>query len=89
MVGVRATNGEQPVAPPTLRHVVLVGGTPAEWSAIGDPAWGHRLAELGKVADHVGAGWLALYPYGPGEDDGGAAPPSTAPPRTETSAPAP
>jgi hypothetical protein len=59
-----ATKGE-----PALRHIVLVGGTPGEWTALGDPLWEHRLAELGKVADHVGANWLALYPYGPDGDD--------------------
>ena len=64
MAGVTtATKGE-----PALRHVMLVGGTPGEWEALGEPLWEHRLAELGKVADHVGANWLALYPYGP---DGG------------------
>ena len=37
-----------------------------------EPLWEHRLAELGKVADHVGANWLALYPYGPDGGDVGA-----------------
>lgn len=70
MRNVTTTKGE-----PALRHVVLVGGAPAAWSALGDHAWEHRLAELGKVADHVGAGWLTLYPYGPdGSDPTPAAP---------------
>ena len=64
MAGVTTvTKGE-----PALRHVVLVGGTPAEWAALGEHAWEHRLAELGKVADHVGAAWLTLHPYGPGDE---------------------
>ena len=89
MDAVRATNVEQaPGPPPALRHVVLVGGTPAEWTATGDDAWRHRLAELGKVADHVGASWLALYPYGPDDDGAGraddpSADPSDGPGRTE------
>lgn len=57
---VAASNDEH-----ALRHVVLVGGSPAEWVELGDDAWTHRLAELAKVADHVGASWLALRPYGP------------------------
>jgi undecaprenyl diphosphate synthase len=46
-----------------LRHIVLVGGTPADWDAFGEHAWSRRLAELGKVAEHVGASWLVLRPY--------------------------
>ncbi|MEN9644454.1 MAG: hypothetical protein RL238_1123 [Actinomycetota bacterium] len=49
---------------PALRHVIVVGGTPAEWAAMTDEQWRDRLAELGKVADHVGASWLTLRPYG-------------------------
>ena len=64
-----------------LRHVVLVGGTPAEWDALGEQLWVHRLAELGKVADHVGASWLVLHPYGP---DGGAGAAPASPTRTDT-----
>jgi len=49
----------------SLRHVIVVGGTPAEWAALPAEQWASRLAELGKVADHVGARWLALRPFGP------------------------
>ena len=52
-----------------LRHLVLVGGAPPEWAAMGEAAWEHRLAELGKGTDHVGASWLALRPYGPASGD--------------------
>ena len=66
MAGVTTvTTGE-----PALRHIVLVGGTPAEWSTLGEHAWEHRLAELGKVADHVGASWLTLHPRGPDDEPG-------------------
>jgi undecaprenyl diphosphate synthase len=34
-----------------------------------DQLWSARLDELGKVADHVGANWLTLRPYG-GDDNG-------------------
>jgi undecaprenyl diphosphate synthase len=52
-----------------LRHIIVVGGTVAEWAAVNDDGWADRLDELGKVADHVGANWLTLRPY-----TGGAAP---------------
>jgi len=46
-----------------LRHIIVVGGTLAEWAAMTDEQWSERLDELGKVADHVGASWLSLRPY--------------------------
>jgi undecaprenyl diphosphate synthase len=49
----------------TLRHVIVVGGSLAEWEELPDDQWADRLAELGKVADHVGAGWLVVRPFGP------------------------
>lgn len=49
---------------PALRHVIVVGGTPDEWAAMSEQQWRDQLAELGKVADHVGASWLTLRPYG-------------------------
>jgi len=45
-----------------LQHVIVVGGTVAEWAALSDEQWSSRLAELGKVTDHVGASWLTLRP---------------------------
>jgi undecaprenyl diphosphate synthase len=50
----------------SLHHVIVVGGTLAEWAALPDDQWAVRMAELGKVADHVGADWLILRPFGPG-----------------------
>jgi undecaprenyl diphosphate synthase len=49
-----------------LRHVLIVGGTLDDWSATAEEQWEHRLADLGKVAEHVGASWLTIRPYGPG-----------------------
>jgi undecaprenyl diphosphate synthase len=47
----------------TLHHIIVVGGTTAEWAAdTADRAV--RLAELGKVVDHVGASWLTVRPFG-------------------------
>lgn len=47
---------------PTLRHVLLVGGTSAEWQSLDDAAWQQRLQSLGAVADGAGAQWLTLRP---------------------------
>lgn len=52
----------------SLRHVIVVGGSLADWAATPDDQWADRLAELGKVADHVGAHWLVLRPFGPGDE---------------------
>ena len=50
-----------------LRHVMVVGGTVAEWEALSDELWQERLADLGKVADHIGASWLTVRPFERGE----------------------
>src|SRR3954447_12704066 len=60
-----ATTKEQAANDATLHHIVLVGGTPVEWAGFTDDAWARRMAELGKVAEHVGASFLVLRPYGP------------------------
>ena len=39
----------------SLRHVVVVGGTAAEWALTPADQWADRLSELCKVADHAGA----------------------------------
>ncbi len=46
-----------------LRHVIVVGGTVADWAAWSAEQWSERLGELGKVADTVGASWLTVRPY--------------------------
>ena len=50
----------------SLRHVVVVGGTAAEWALTPADQWADRLSELCKVADHAGANWLTVRPFGPG-----------------------
>lgn len=47
---------------PTLRHVLLVGGTSAEWRSLDDTAWHQHLTALGAVAGSTGAQWLTLRP---------------------------
>jgi undecaprenyl diphosphate synthase len=52
-----------------LRHVIVVGGTVADWAAMSAEQWSERLGDLGKVADTVGASWLTIRPYaGDGAD---------------------
>jgi len=55
---------------PPLHHVIVVGGTVREWEALADDQWTDRIAELGKVADHVGARWLVLRPFSGSAADG-------------------
>ena len=50
-------------AAPALHPMIVVGGTLHEWEALADDQWDDRIAELGKVADHVGARWLVLRPF--------------------------
>ena len=61
-----------------LHHVIVVGGTAAEWAGTSDELWATRLGELGKVADHAGVRWLVLRPYGPGGEAPAAAADRTA-----------
>ena len=72
-----ATTREPVAGDVTLHHIVLVGGTPTQWAAPTDESWARRLADLGKVADHVGALWLVLRPYAAEPE------PPTAPTRTD------
>ena len=54
---------------PVLRHVMVVGGSVAEWAALSDSLWQERLGDLGKVADHIGASWLTVRPFETNADD--------------------
>lgn len=51
----------------SLRHVIVVGGSLADWAATPADQWPVKLAEWGKVADHVGARWLTVRPFAAGE----------------------
>lgn len=50
-------------AGPGLRHVMVVGGTVAEWGELTDDAWRSRIAVLGDLAASAGARWLTLRPF--------------------------
>ncbi len=52
--------------PSTLRHVLVVGGTLAEWDALGRARWIERRHDLAKIAAHAGATWLTVRPYAAG-----------------------
>jgi Putative undecaprenyl diphosphate synthase len=45
-----------------MRHIVIVGGSLAEWNEFGDVSWRDRLLEFGKVAEQAGATWLTMRP---------------------------
>lgn len=60
---------EVPSAAPadlSLRHVMLVGGTLAEWRAFGDEQWSARADELGHYLASLGVPWLTVRPYAVG-----------------------
>jgi undecaprenyl diphosphate synthase len=39
-----------------------VAGTLEEWNTFGASGWRERIAELGKVVEQAGAGWLTIRP---------------------------
>ena len=53
---------------PPLMHVIVAAGSLAEWAATPDERWAAMAADLGKVADQVGAHWLALRPVSGGSE---------------------
>jgi undecaprenyl diphosphate synthase len=62
---------EPNTAPPTdggLRHVMLVGGTLADWRDLGADRWRERIQALGEAAAAEGASWLTLRPYAAGSE---------------------
>ena len=52
----------------SLRHVLVVGGTLAEWAALSDDAWERRLDTLGQVCQRLGVPWLTIRAYEAGDD---------------------
>jgi len=50
--------------PPGLQHVLVAGGTPADWWSMSAGAWGERLAMLADQASGAGASWLTVRPMG-------------------------
>jgi undecaprenyl diphosphate synthase len=57
-----------------LQHVMVVGGTVAEWGDLSDDQWHHRIRVLGSLAGSAGARWLTLRPFERGEGADGARP---------------
>ncbi len=51
-----------------LQHVMVVGGTVAEWGELGDDEWRERIRVLGTLAASAGARWLTLRPFERGPD---------------------
>jgi undecaprenyl diphosphate synthase len=49
-----------------LRHVIVVGGSAAEWAATGPDRWTELVGELARVVRAAGGEWLTLRPYGGG-----------------------
>jgi hypothetical protein len=45
-----------------LLHVLVAGGTPAEWRSMTPEAWQERLAMLADHASGAGAAWLTVRP---------------------------
>jgi undecaprenyl diphosphate synthase len=52
----------------SLRHVLLVGGTFAEWAALSDEAWVRRVESLGELCGRLGVPWLTIRAYEPGDE---------------------
>lgn len=50
-----------------LHHVMVVGGTVAEWGELDDARWRERIEVLGSLAATAGARWLTLRPFERGE----------------------
>jgi Putative undecaprenyl diphosphate synthase len=55
-------------AAPTLDHVMVIGGTVAEWAEMQLDDWEKRIHELGSYCASIGVPWLTVRVYG---DDGG------------------
>jgi hypothetical protein len=58
-----STDRDSDMEQPALHHVMVVGGTLAEWGALSDDAWHQRIAVLGSLCTQSGAAWLTLRPF--------------------------
>jgi hypothetical protein len=50
-------------AAPTLHHVMVVGGTVAEWAAMSPEDWEKRIDELANYCASIGVPWLTIRVY--------------------------
>jgi undecaprenyl diphosphate synthase len=53
----------------SLRHVLVVGGTVADWAALSEEEWGQRLSVMGDLCQRTGVPWLTIRAYEPGPAD--------------------
>ncbi len=51
--------------PAGLRHVLVAGGTPAEWWSMPPEHWIERLTMLAEHVSGAGGTWLSVHPMGP------------------------
>lgn len=51
-----------------LQHVMVVGGTVAEWGELDQARWRERIEVLGRLTAATGARWLTLRPFERGDD---------------------
>ena len=63
----RTGEGAADDASSALRHVLVVGGTTAEWDDLGVELWAARRNDLAKVVAHAGAMWLTVRPFSAGD----------------------
>jgi undecaprenyl diphosphate synthase len=52
----------------SLRHVLVVGGTLAEWADLGEDGWAQRLSVLGSLCERLGVPWLTIRAYEAGSE---------------------
>lgn len=53
---------QTPQTPPGLAHVVVAGGSPAEWLTMSASAWLDRVTAVARAASAEGAQWVTLLP---------------------------
>ena len=53
---------QTPQTPPGLAHVVVAGGSPAEWLNMSPTAWLDRVTAVARAASAEGAHWVTLLP---------------------------
>ena len=53
---------QTPQTPPGLAHVVVAGGSPAEWLNMSADAWLDRVTAVARAASTEGAQWVTLLP---------------------------
>lgn len=50
----------------SLQHLLVVGGTHAEWADLSNDAWLERVGALGDLCSGLGVPWLTIRAYEPG-----------------------